>query len=98
MLSKTSKSLAIATILCFLVLHPEFESAAFSAEKPSTIAWGNDLNEALRQASQTGQPVLVHFYSDNCVPCKMLDAKAFKSQVLGYAMARKVLPVKINYD
>jgi len=98
MLSKTSKSLAIATILCFLVLHPEFESAAFSAEKPSTIAWGNDLNEALRQASQTGQPVLVHFYSDNCVPCKMLDAKAFKSQVLGDAMARTVLPVKINYD
>ncbi len=95
---KTSKSFAIAAFFGVVASQLAFESKAFSAEKPSTIAWGSDLNEAMRQASQTGQPVLIHFYSDNCVPCKMLDAKAFKSQVLGDAMARTVLPVKINYD
>jgi protein disulfide-isomerase len=98
MLSKTSQFLAIAMVFCLATLHEAFQAPAFTAEKPSTIGWGYDLNEALRQASQTGQPVLVHFYSDNCVPCKMLDAKAFKSQVLGDAMARTVIPVKVKYD
>ena len=98
MFSKPYKFLAVASFLCVLGAILSLSSPGFTAEKSSTIAWGNDLNEALRQASQTGQPVLVHFYSDNCVPCKMLDAKAFKSPLLGDAMARTVLPVKINYD
>ncbi|MDZ4852226.1 MAG: thioredoxin family protein [Pirellulaceae bacterium] len=69
-----------------------------ASELNSTIPWGGDLDIALRQASQTGQPVLVHFYSDNCVPCKMLDAKAFRNHALGAAMTRSIHPVKINCD
>jgi thiol-disulfide isomerase/thioredoxin/YHS domain-containing protein len=98
MLSKSYQCLAIATFIGLATFHIAFQSAAFSAERSSTIDWGSDLNEALRQASQTGQPVLAHFYSDNCVPCKMLDAKAFKSQALGDAMARTVIPVKIKFE
>ena len=45
MLSKTTLFLAIATIFSFAIAHPALQSPAFSAEKPSTIAWGNDLNQ-----------------------------------------------------
>lgn len=71
-----------------------------SSAAPSTeaIAWGDDVNKALQAAAKSGQPVLVHFYSDNCVPCKMLDARAFKNPVLCRDLQTKVLPVKINVD
>ncbi len=98
MLSKTSQIVAIAMTFSLAMLPNALQTMAHAADKTSTIAWGDDLKEALQQASQTGQPVLVHFYSDNCVPCKMLDAKAFKSPVLGDAMARTVIAVKIKFD
>ena len=98
MLSNSTKYLAIAAILLLVGTRTYFRSDAIAAESSSTIAWGDDVNMALRLASQTGQPVLLHFYSNNCVPCKMLDAKAFKNPALGQVMAKSVIPVKINYD
>ncbi len=95
----TTKYAVLAAVVWGAGVGWHFESASLAAPgRGSAISWGNDLHEALRQASQSGQPVLVHFYTDNCVPCKMLEAKAFKNAELGEAMTRSVIPVKINYD
>lgn len=98
MLSKSINHLAIAAILLFVGSSARSRTQAIAAEGASTIAWQDDVNSALRLSNQTGQPVLLHFYSNNCVPCKMLDAKAFKNPALGQVMAKSVIPVKINYD
>ncbi len=65
---------------------------------PPSIAWGGDLATAMQAAATSGRPVLVHFYSDHCVPCKVLDAKAFRDPTLCRAMQESVIPVKINVD
>lgn len=98
MLSKSLEYLALALFLLLAVVKTACIAGVEGAEQASSIHWGNDLNDALRQASKTGQPILVHFYSDNCVPCKMLEAKAFKDRSVCDSMAKSVLPVKIKYD
>ncbi len=35
--------------------------------------WGGDLDDALREASKGGHPVLVAFYMPGCVPCTVMD-------------------------
>lgn len=62
------------------------------------IGWRTDLNGAMQEAATSHRPLLLHFYSNNCVPCKMLDAKAFKDPALCVAMDQKLIPVKINVD
>jgi protein disulfide-isomerase len=52
----------------------------------------------MHTAATSGRPVLIHFYSDHCVPCKVLDAKAFRDPALCRAMQESVIPVKINVD
>ncbi|MCH9002436.1 MAG: thioredoxin family protein [Planctomycetes bacterium] len=35
--------------------------------------WGGDLDDALREASKSGHPVLVAFYMPGCAPCTIMD-------------------------
>lgn len=70
----------------------------WGADPKPSIPWGSDLQAALHDAAVSGKPVLAHFYSNNCVPCKMLDAKAFQDPGLCRAMADGIVPVKINVD
>lgn len=89
-----------STCLAQLAPRPVATSAADRASRSqdSEIPWLSDLQVALNQSAQTGRPVLVHFYSNNCVPCKMLDQRAFKDVHVVESMSRTVIPVKINVD
>ncbi len=83
--------IAIATIALTTVL--TFASATFAQ-----IPWRSDYETAQRTAREQNAILLVHVYSDNCVPCKMLDARAFQDPTLIDAMRSTVIPVKINAD
>jgi protein disulfide-isomerase len=69
-----------------------------AAPDAASIGWGNDLQKALEEAAKSGFPVMIHFYSNNCVPCKMLDARAFQDPALCHEIQAKLIPVKINVD
>ena len=47
----------------------------FAVRQPATDLsdWGGDLDDALREASKGGHPVLVAFYMPGCVPCTVMD-------------------------
>ncbi len=47
----------------------------FAVRRPATNLsdWGDDLDDALREASKGGHPVLVAFYMPGCVPCTVMD-------------------------
>ncbi len=62
------------------------------------VPWQGDLDRALQTANSTGKPVLVHFYSSNCPPCKLLDVRAFNDADLVETMRSETIPVKINVD
>jgi len=62
------------------------------------IPWSEDLSDTMEMARKTGKPVLVHFYGDNCPPCRMLEKKAFKDRQLIEAISENLLAVKINAE
>jgi thiol-disulfide isomerase/thioredoxin len=62
------------------------------------IQWEEDLDLAMRRAANSGKPVLIHFYGDNCPPCRMLEKKAFRDPQLIDALNSQVIPVRINAE
>jgi thiol-disulfide isomerase/thioredoxin/YHS domain-containing protein len=62
------------------------------------IPWVGDPNDAARIAQQTGKPILLHFYTDNCPPCKMLEYRAFRDPDFVKILSDSVIPVKVNAD
>jgi thioredoxin-related protein len=65
-----------------------FVSASVSAQQ-----WNSDLDEAFRQAEESGRNVLLFFsIPDNCEICRRLDHDVFQSEeFLEYAKANLVL-------
>jgi len=62
------------------------------------VQWGDDVSAALQQSALSGKPILLHFYSNNCPPCKMLDTRAFKDEKVIAALSDETIPLKINVD
>jgi thiol-disulfide isomerase/thioredoxin len=63
-----------------------------------SIPWDHDLGAAFQQSALSGKPILLHFYSNNCPPCKMLDTRAFKDEKVIAALSEQTIPLKINVD
>ena len=70
------------------------------AATPSTdgIRWTAEVDEALRLSQKYHVPVLLHFSSDNCPPCRLLEQRAFKNQGVIKAVHDDYIPVLINVD
>lgn len=69
-----------------------------SSLSAADVQWLRDYPQAQRMAAESGRPLLIHFYSNNCPPCKLLDNRAFKTPELIDAMASHVVAVKVNVD
>jgi thiol-disulfide isomerase/thioredoxin len=63
-----------------------------------SIPWDDNLSAAFQQSALSGKPILLHFYSNNCPPCKMLDTRAFKDEKVVAALSEQTIPLKINVD
>src|SRR5262245_65333803 len=62
------------------------------------IPWTTDLRAAQQLAASGDKLVLVHFYSDNCRPCKALERNVFSQHPIAAAIGRNYVPVKVHVD
>ncbi|EMI57484.1 DUF255 domain-containing protein [Rhodopirellula sallentina] len=60
------------------------------------IPWRSELTKAHAEAKAQNKPLLLHFYSDNCVWCDRLEAGAFQSPEVANAVAGGFVPVKVH--
>ncbi len=60
------------------------------------IKWQNDLQAAQRAAAQYQVPLLLHFYSDNCLPCATLEQKVYTSPEIKGWLNKRFICVKIH--
>jgi uncharacterized protein YyaL (SSP411 family) len=62
------------------------------------IAWTTNLRAAQDIAARDGKLILVHFYSDNCPPCRALEKNVFPRPEIAAAIHTNYVPVKVHVD
>ena len=62
------------------------------------VAWRSNLDAAKIEAAQSGRLLLLHFWTQSCAPCKMLDQNVLSQPQVGAAVERDYVPVKIDAD
>ncbi|WP_442485694.1 thioredoxin family protein [Aeoliella sp. SH292] len=60
------------------------------------VPWQTDLDKARAQAEKEQKLLLIHFYSDSCGPCRVLDATVFNQPTVAGAVQTHYVPVKLN--
>ena len=67
------------------------------AVKAGAVSWQSDLDSALKSAKNSGQLIMIDFYTDWCHWCKKLDSDTYSSGKVN-DFARKFICVKIDAD
>ena len=86
---------ASLAIVAFLFLSSAFGFPWGNAPK-NDISWSDNLRQAQELSRQTGKPVLVHFFSDTCPPCKMMEKNTFPNPEIAATVQNSFIPVKLN--
>ena len=71
---------------------------AVPASAQDSIRWVSDWRIARNRAQAENRLVLLHFWSDTCVPCKRLERNVFNRGDVARAITSVYIPVKINID
>ncbi|MBR0238846.1 MAG: thioredoxin family protein [Thermoguttaceae bacterium] len=87
--------IAAAAIALFFQFSSSFGFPWDNAPKKE-IQWSDNLKQALELSRQTGKPVLLHFYSDTCPPCRMMEKNTFPNPAIVDLVEKSFIPVKLN--
>lgn len=60
------------------------------------ISWHEDVAAARQLSQQYKVPILIHFYGDQCMPCKTLEKNVFTRPEVASTIQRYFVPVRIN--
>jgi thioredoxin-like negative regulator of GroEL/YHS domain-containing protein len=60
------------------------------------MPWRTDFQAARAEAQQSGKLLLVHFWTESCGPCKLLETRVFSQPQVAVAIANEYIPVKVN--
>ncbi len=60
------------------------------------IRWAPDIPTARKAAAQFNVPLLIHFYGDNCLPCKTLETRVYSRPELIETLNKYFICVKVN--
>lgn len=84
-----------ACIACLTVVFAT-SLPAFSQPNTEEIQWIDDFPTAIRYATSNNLPMMLHFYGDNCPPCRLLEKKAFRDPHLIGKINGQLVAVRIN--
>ncbi len=68
------------------------------AANPTAIDWQGNLEQAMALSQNSGKPLFIHFYGDNCPPCKLMDREVFSAPTVIAALNRDFVVIKIHAD
>jgi YHS domain-containing protein/thiol-disulfide isomerase/thioredoxin len=66
------------------------------AESAELIPWFTDFQQACELAAEQRRLVLLHFYNDNCEPCRRLEQNVFSQPQVAQAVSQSYVPVKVH--
>ncbi|MBL8850860.1 MAG: thioredoxin family protein, partial [Planctomycetaceae bacterium] len=60
--------------------------------------WMTDFDAALAEAQRLQRPLLVHFYTDWCPPCKRMEQSVLNRPEILAEIRKRVVAVKVNAE
>ena len=87
------RSSSTRILFSILVTLAHLSSVSFAADM---VPWVDNLHTAQQMAASRNQLILIHFYSNNCPPCRRLEKNVFSRPGFGHGVARNYVPVRIN--
>lgn len=64
----------------------------------SAVQWRTNLDAAKIEAIKSNRLLLVHFSTNSCAPCKIVEQNVFSQQHVGAAMEQDYVPVRVDAD
>ena len=71
-------------------------SLSVAHAQESGIRWAPDMESAQRASAQFKVPLLIHFYGDNCLPCRTLEERVYSQPQLIETLNKYFICVKVN--
>src|SRR4051812_46266679 len=71
-------------------------ATSIHAQETATIKWRNSYNAARQEAEAKNLPMLIDFYTRNCIHCDRMDQTTFRDTRILSALNDKFIPLKIN--
>lgn len=60
------------------------------------IRWRTSMTVARQEAERSLSPVLLHFYTETCEPCKRMDREVFATPMVRVAISRDFVPCRVD--
>lgn len=64
----------------------------------ATGPWLSDFEKARAEAQRLQRPLLIHFYSDSCVPCVKMEQTVLHTPPVNELLTHKIVAVSVNVD
>ncbi|MCO6456854.1 MAG: DUF255 domain-containing protein [Pirellulaceae bacterium] len=84
---------SMPVLVGWLLLSACLNTAAWAS---GPIAWLTDVREAQHLATQQQRLILLHFWDDNCPPCRRLEENVFPQPQVVEALQTSYVPVKVK--
>lgn len=73
-------------------------AVASQGKTASQIQWHESMNEALAGGVPYEKPVMLRFYANWCMPCRVMDAKVWPDDKVEAFVNQNYIPIELNID
>jgi protein disulfide-isomerase len=88
----------LRTTIYLLLANLCFTLPVITGQERESIPWARDFREATEIAARDRKLVLLHFYADDCPPCRVVEAKVFTNPDVASAMSAAYVPLKVHVE
>lgn len=73
-------------------------AVASQSKSESKIQWHESMSEALPQGAPYDKPVMLRFYANWCMPCRVMDARVWPDDKVEAFVNENYIPIELNID